>query len=155
MEMLIQSVRVYPYNWSAWLELATLVPTHDQLQAVAAQLPHTIMRTFFMAHLSGEFQHLGQDECQSLFDALLGVFPNSRYLTAQQAVLLYNFRRFEMAEQVFDAARRQDPYTVEDMDLYSNVMFVNESSAKLSTLAHVCTRIDKYRPETCVVVGRW
>jgi anaphase-promoting complex subunit 8 len=41
------------------------------------------------------------------------------------------------------------------MDVYSNILFVNEDRARLSALAQKCQQIDKYRPETCCVVGNY
>ena len=40
-------------------------------------------------------------------------------------------------------------------DTYSNVLYVKESFAKLSYLAHKAALTDKYRPETCCVIGNY
>jgi anaphase-promoting complex subunit 8 len=39
------------------------------------------------------------------------------------------------------------------MDIFSNLLFVKDSKEKLSVLAHQSERIDKYRPETCCIIG--
>jgi len=36
-----------------------------------------------------------------------------------------------------------------------NARYVKEAKASLSHLAHVCMAADKYRPETCCVVGNY
>ena len=41
-----------------------------------------------------------------------------------------------------------DPYRLDHLDTYSNILYVKEAKAALSHLAHVCTKADKYRPET-------
>lgn len=41
------------------------------------------------------------------------------------------------------------------MDIYSNILYVKEEFAALSALAHRCAAADKYRPETCCVVGNY
>ena len=48
-----------------------------------------------------------------------------------------------------------DPYRVEGMDNYSNVLYVQELFAELSHLAHHLVSTDKYTPETCCVVGNY
>ncbi|CAI7812339.1 unnamed protein product [Closterium sp. NIES-54] len=41
------------------------------------------------------------------------------------------------------------------MDTFSNILYVKEDFAGLSHLAHRVTKIDKYRPETCCIVGNY
>jgi hypothetical protein len=41
------------------------------------------------------------------------------------------------------------------MDIYSNILYVKEEFAALSALAHRCAAADKYRPETCCVIGNY
>ena len=41
------------------------------------------------------------------------------------------------------------------MDLYSNILFVKGARAQLSHLAHSAMKIDKYRPQTCCIVGNY
>lgn len=62
------------------------------------------------------------------------------------------------AEAIFEEIRAENPYRLEDMDKYSNLIYVQERSdkhMKLSILAHQCERIDKYRPETCCIIGKY
>lgn len=39
------------------------------------------------------------------------------------------------------------------MDTYSNLLYVKELKNDLAYLAHRATEIDKYRLETCCIVG--
>eukprot|EP00967_Tisochrysis_lutea_P014103 scaffold15831_cov23-Tisochrysis_lutea.AAC.1 len=41
------------------------------------------------------------------------------------------------------------------LDVYSNILFVKEAAAPLSALAHRVVSTDKYRAETCAVVGNY
>ena len=52
-------------------------------------------------------------------------------------------------------AEERDPFRLDDLDVYSNVLYVQEARAELSRLAHAATRCEKYRPETCCVVGNY
>ena len=48
-----------------------------------------------------------------------------------------------------------DPYRLDDLDIYSNILYVMEKSSKLAYLAHHATRTDKFRVETCCIVGNY
>jgi anaphase-promoting complex subunit 8 len=38
---------------------------------------------------------------------------------------------------------------------YSDILYVKESKAELSHLAHIAAKNDKYRPETCCIIGNY
>lgn len=48
---------------------------------------------------------------------------------------------------------QRDPYRIESMDTYSNILYVKDDKETLSYLAHKSSQTDKYRPETCCVIG--
>lgn len=48
-----------------------------------------------------------------------------------------------------------DPYCLDNMDTYSNLLYVKELKNELAHLAHRATEIDKYRLETCCIVGNY
>ena len=60
---------------------------------------------------------------------------------------------FDEAEEMFDQIVQTDPYRLDDLDVYSNILYVMEKSSKLAYLAQLATRTDKFRVETCCVVG--
>ena len=41
------------------------------------------------------------------------------------------------------------------MDTYSNILYVKEQFAALSHLAHRVAAADKYRPESCCIIGNY
>jgi len=51
--------------------------------------------------------------------------------------------------------RDNDPYRLDDMDILSNMYYVNGQRTELAHLAHHCTQIDRFRVETCCVVGNY
>ena len=55
----------------------------------------------------------------------------------------------------FEQVEEVDPYSYELMDVYSNILYVREESGKLSYLAYRMFQNDKYRPETCFVLGNY
>ena len=44
---------------------------------------------------------------------------------------------------------------VQGMDMYSNILYVKEQFAALSHLAHRVATADKFRPETCCIIGNY
>jgi len=46
-----------------------------------------------------------------------------------------------------------DPFRLENMDTLSNLLYVKEMRYELANLAHRLSDIDKYRVETCCVIG--
>ena len=44
---------------------------------------------------------------------------------------------------------------LQGMDIFSNILYVKEEFAALSSLAHRCAAADKYRPESCCVIGNY
>jgi len=62
---------------------------------------------------------------------------------------------FEAAERVFDDIRRRDPFRVDNIDVFSNILYVMENRTKLSKLAHEFLALNKERPEVCCIVGKF
>lgn len=61
---------------------------------------------------------------------------------------------FDEATEIFAELQKSDPYRVEDIDTYSNILYVSEKRAELAMLAQEYTKIDRSRPEVCCLVGR-
>lgn len=60
---------------------------------------------------------------------------------------------FGQAEKQFEKILAVAPYRVDDIDVYSNILYVTENRLKLSRLAHEFLELDKDRPEVCCLVG--
>jgi anaphase-promoting complex subunit 8 len=62
---------------------------------------------------------------------------------------------FDEAESIFSALMQKDPYRTDALDHYSNILYVMANRPKLAFLAQLATASDKFRPETCCVVGNY
>lgn len=62
---------------------------------------------------------------------------------------------FEMAEALFDQVQQLDPFRLDDIDIYSNMLYVMPKLAKLAQLAKQYCIIDRNRAETCCLVGNF
>ncbi|KAI3997641.1 hypothetical protein MKX01_011058 [Papaver californicum] len=149
--VLVESVNNYPWNWSAWSELQCLCTTNDILKNL--DLKNHWMKDFF---LGSAFQELRMHtDSLARYEHLQRPFRFSNYIQAQIAKAQYSLREFEEVEVIFEELLRNDPYRVEDMDMYSNVLYAKECFSALSYLAHRVFLTDKYRPESCCIIGNY
>jgi len=149
--ILFESVTSYPWNWSAWLDLASLIDNIEDVKRF--KLKEHWMKDFFIAHIFLELQR--NNESLSIYENLATVFPHSSYVLAQTAMANYNLREYDTAEAIFEKLEKKEPYRLDNMDTYSNILYVKEDRAKLSYLAHNANTTDKYRPETCCIIGNY
>lgn len=63
------------------------------------------------------------------------------------------FLDFPAAQQQFEKILKIDPCRIDDIDVYSNILYVTENRLTLSRLAHDFLSLDKDRPEVCCLVG--
>ncbi|WJX23654.1 anaphase-promoting complex component apc8, variant 2 [Trifolium repens] len=149
--VLVESVNYYPWNWNAWTELQSLCTSVDILNSL--NLRSHWMKDFFLASV---YQKLRMHkESRSKYEYLLGIFGYSNYIHAQIAKGHYSLREFDQVERIFEELLRTDPYRVEDLDMYSNVLYTKECFSALSCLAHRVLMIDKYSPESCCIIGNY
>jgi tetratricopeptide (TPR) repeat protein len=151
-DILVKSVDAYPWNWSAWLELQALCMDIGTLNSL--ELKDHWMKDFFLASAYLELQK--NNEGLQKYAKLQDVFPFSEYIIGQIALGLYNSREYDQAENLYSDMLRYDPYRVDGMDIFfSNILYVKESFASLSHSAHRVFSTDKYRPESCCVIGNY
>jgi anaphase-promoting complex subunit 8 len=175
-----QSLVCNPWNWSCWLEFEAYcveqqckIPTWDEMMTttltyrfhyqgnsnsgpiitidpVDKQCGRAIY-AFFLSHFYLE-QHRGEMALPAL-EKLQKIFPTSLFLLSHIAVAHYTQRMYDQAEECFVQLRAKDPYRIQHMDTYSNILYVHEKTAELSLLAHHVVHIDKYATEVCCVIG--
>jgi anaphase-promoting complex subunit 8 len=81
--------------------------------------------------------------------------PNRHARVQQEALAYYALRDYDRAQIIFESIRNRDPYRLQHLETYSNILYVKEKSAELSHLAHTVVKIEKYCPESCCVVGNY
>jgi anaphase-promoting complex subunit 8 len=112
------------------------------------------MSYVFHLHTSLELYQQGPNLSQTL-DQLLGIFPTSAFLLTCQSLLAYHSKDLIAAEQNFSQLLSLHPHRLDSLDHYSNILYVLNLRPKLAFLAHLCSSIDRFRPESCVVVGNY
>lgn len=90
--VLLESIRKYQYNWSAWMELALLVKTKKQFRDIQTLLnrnmENSIIKDFFLAKLCIDL-HQPMSLFKEIMEPLTSYFPKSAYVLSQWAVLFY------------------------------------------------------------------
>jgi len=162
-KILMESVIQFPCNWSAWLDLAAVSLKDTKIEQYLEQnvlpvLGGHYMYHFFCAHVMSA--HHADEDALALYDRLMepqqgSPLFQSPYLVSKLGVLHYNLRQFGPARACFQQLHEKDPFRMEELDIYSNVLYVEEDRVGLSQLAHTAVKVDKYRPETCCVVGNY
>ncbi|KAI9313974.1 cell division cycle 23 [Dichotomocladium elegans] len=137
------------------LAAAVLLESFMDLQKLLNEtMKNSMMKDLFLAKLSLEI-HLPSATFWELIQPLASCLPESIYIKSQLATACYDMFEYNRAEALFDEMRKEYPYRLEDMDIYSNLLYLQDSREKLSVLAHDCVRIDRYRPETCCIVANY
>lgn len=149
--VLVDSVNSFPWNWNAWSELQSLCTSIEILNSL--NLNNHWMKDFFLASIYQELRM--HSEALSKYEYLQGTFSFSNYIQAKIAKVQYSLREFDQVEIIFEELMRNDPYRIEDMDMYSNVLYAKECASALSYLAHRVFLTDKYRPESCCIIGNY
>ncbi|KAJ9302653.1 hypothetical protein DTO271G3_27 [Paecilomyces variotii] len=151
---LIRSVHLYPFHWGAWQELNDLLSKTEDLRQVADLLPQNIMTLIFHCYCSQELYQATEDTHQTLTE-LESIFPNSAFLKTQRALLYYHSKDFEEASHLFSDILIAEPHRLDSLDHYSNILYVMGARPQLAFIAQLATATDKFRPETCCVVGNY
>lgn len=148
----LEAVHLVPTMWNAWLELAPLIQDMDQLRGLS--LPKHWIKPFFYGHTLIEI--FVNESGITLFEEIQRAgFNKCLYTTSQIAIAHHNKRDVTKAIEIFQEILAADPYRLENLDIYSNLLFVREQKTEMAHLAHKAVEINKYRPETCCVIGNY
>lgn len=157
-EWLMRAVRLNPYHWGAWEELSNLLSSADDLtmQLSSGVLPQNVMALIYQVYASIDlFSTTDVNTTMTSLNTLLDLFPTSTFLLSQQALLYYHSKDFESSSHIFQDILVNHPYRLDSLDHYSNILYVMGDRTKLAFLAHLATSVDKFRPETCCIVGNY
>ena len=108
----------------------------------------------FHLHTSLELYQQNAGLAHSL-ESLLAIFPTSSFLLTCNALLAYHAKDLMAAEQHFSRLLSLHPQRLDSLDDYSNILYVLNMRPKLAFVAHLCSSVDKFRPESCVVIGNY
>ncbi|VVC29327.1 Hypothetical protein CINCED_3A016590 [Cinara cedri] len=151
-ETLLESIEKVPLNWHAWMQLGDLIV--DRIKLSKLELPNHWIKNFFYCQKYLDLQ---------LNEQMLGVaqylincgFADSIFLLSRIAVCYHNKRYIEIGIQKFQELIEIEPCRLENMDTYSHLLYVQHQRVELAYLAQRAMKIDKYRVETCCILGNY
>ncbi|KAI0753942.1 cell division control protein 23 [Irpex lacteus] len=153
-ESALLSIAAYPWNWSTWTLLGECVDDGEEHVTAVINFASTAIATEPSARSDVSGGHSEQLNSPSenellICDELLSnkMFPLSTWIMSLRACVLYHLHDFSSAEKQFKKILTLDKYRVDDIDVYSNILYVNENRLELSKLAHDFLALDKDRPE--------
>ncbi|XP_066914030.1 cell division cycle protein 23 homolog [Clytia hemisphaerica] len=146
------SIQMEPLFWAAWQELSTLCKDRQMLKEL--KVPKHWMSEFFYSSVELEL-HMAEEALTRYQDISAAGFNGSSYVNSQIAICLYNLRDFDNSVEYFRELYDADPEMLEHIDVYSNILYIQEDRPELSHLAHHVCKVDKYRTESCVVIGNY
>ncbi|KAJ6586986.1 hypothetical protein DFH09DRAFT_1142190 [Mycena vulgaris] len=156
-ESAILSIAGYPWNWATWTLLGSCIEDGEELSSILPLLPlpttHPLVQMFQVKTMN-ELQ-IPSDNEVALCEQLLGpdFFPGSLWVMSLRACAQYHSHDFKQAQAQFERILAIDPYRIEDIDIYSNILYVTDNRLKLSRLANDFLTLDRDRPEVCCLVG--
>lgn len=155
---------------SSTVSYRSLLTVTTQLHRITPELPQNVMTLIFHLYANQELYQSTEAIHRQLTD-LQTVFPASLFLMTQRALLFYHSKGscyessrstctdsakdFDEAESIFSNIVHADPHRIDSLDHYSNILYVMSARPKLAFIAQLATATDKFRPETCCVIGNY
>nr|CAH8872948.1 unnamed protein product [Trichobilharzia regenti] len=153
--LLVQAINFYPFLWPAWYELVDLIENKEEMNSL--NLPtddECWMRYFFEAKVYLKL-HEGERALEILLKLSGSGFSKSFNLQAAIGLAYDELRAIELAKKQFKQLFNACPCRLDNVDVYSNILYVCEDLTDLAHLAHHCINLDRYNAETCCVVGNF
>lgn len=150
-EALVQSINLYPLNWSAWLQLVKCIGSRNIFCHTKLRLPDCFLKHFFVIHCLIHLKVVLTEESQASMSFLESLFEKSTSVLALSARKLSEEN--ECSLQKWDSLLNLDPYRLDEVDVYAHLLFVKDHHVHLAHLAHKASKIDPNRPETCLTIG--
>lgn len=152
-QWLLRSVNIFEWNWSAWQEVAGLTGSMEELATICQQLSPSMPAFLFQIYCSQELYQFS-DVLHDKISQMTKFFPTSAFLQTQRALIHYHAKDFDSAASVFSSIVQANPYRLDSLDIYSNILYVMENARpRLSYLATLSSAVDRFRPETCCIIG--
>lgn len=112
------------------------------------------MSRIFTVYANQEFFQHDEIDLEEI-DEILTFMPNFNFLITQKAMIYYHGLDYDESEKEFEKVLLEDPHRLDDMDTYSNILYVMERRPKLAYLAQLASSTDKFRPETCCIIANY
>ena len=109
-----------------------------------------------LSKLGTGYFHLSRYQCQAALQAFASVPPQQRetpWVLAQVGKAYYERSSYAEAEEVFARIRKISPSRMEDMEVYSNVLWQLKKETDLAYLSHELIEADRLSPQAWCAIG--
>lgn len=109
-----------------------------------------------LGKLGSGYFHLSRYRCQPALQAFMSVSPQQRetpWVLAQIGKAYYEKGSYVESEEIFAKIRKICPSSMEDMDIYSTVLWHLRKETDLAYLAHELIEADRLSPEAWCAIG--
>lgn len=154
-DVFIESLSRFPWNWSAWQDLSSILYSETSLEFVNRALPDSFPKRCFVANA---YQRLGHfNKSCSLFSSLISDNPGFSWLQRQFAVSLAGANEISKSLPILENLRKTDPYSFESMEVYAKCLAHSKKDAqsrlKLSQLATESMEASKHTPASYMIMA--
>lgn len=150
--ILIKCLNVFPFIWSAWEDLISLLSLHDY-DFFINSLSFSWMKFFFLIDFISKFSNFNQLDIVG--SHLLSIFNNNFFILNSLALSQYNQKQLKQAKEKWDFLFQIDPFRYESIDHYSNLLFLIQDIVELDSLAKRIYENDRFRPESLFVIANF
>ncbi|KAL6928707.1 hypothetical protein ACO0SA_002036 [Hanseniaspora valbyensis] len=159
-EALTNSLKKNPYNWNAYKEMSSCIDRVEEvsilLEYISKEIQYTLLFEFFQIECwASFFQTSNRNIYIDKLTQLLSIFPTSKYLIIKNASLAFELKDLVQSEFLFDSLIQLDPYSIETMDLYSNILYVTGNLPKLKSLLTKAKIINEFSSECQTISGNF
>eukprot|EP01029_Cantina_marsupialis_P019279 TRINITY_DN44809_c0_g1_i1.p1 TRINITY_DN44809_c0_g1~~TRINITY_DN44809_c0_g1_i1.p1 ORF type:complete len:540 (+),score=114.56 TRINITY_DN44809_c0_g1_i1:120-1739(+) len=150
-DALVRSVNQFPVNWSAWIELGNVCKTREEIDKLS--LNDHWMKLFFWSKSCLHFHD--NEAALEVYAKLHDVLGDAPYILGQLGYAYFNAMSYDESEKYYTLLREKYPFRLVHMDNLSNIYFVHGRKDLLGNLAQTVVRINKFCPESCIVIGNY
>lgn len=156
--LFIKSIHGFPWNWSAWLDLASTIQHEKVLTEVVTQLPNHEFKSFFVAHT---YVQLGNYSKALLFFRTLNEkFGDLHWVRAGYASVLSKVENVAKASSAlreistkFEEIRTREPHNFSWLEYYARFLMATRQKEALCELAMDATANSKWTVENYLTVA--
>ncbi|KAI6191653.1 hypothetical protein M3Y97_00251300 [Aphelenchoides bicaudatus] len=149
-----QAIQADHRCWPAWDCLASLVKDPDLNDLDQRMTEKTWQFNLFTAEAASRLQmvNVAKDYLTGLGQCTFGDSP---FMLCSLATARNNLQEHQGAIELFQRVRKIDPYRIDQMNLYSDSLYVREEELELSCLADAFNSTHKFKWETCCILANY
>lgn len=150
---LVKSLNGFPLNREAWELLKEVLIRFDDsvIAPVLEELPNHWTTVLFKIELYSELQQT--EAALRLIPSLK--LPRTPGIISIEATVYYHHRDYDTANGLYEELIQKDPYHIETIDYYSNLLFIKNDVSGLANLVKKLQCIDKFKPEALIAMGNF